>query len=96
MNILFRVIADGIDPSKIELPLNPVGSGTIKTALSLATGIAAAVAFLLIILGGLKYVTSEGDPDSVTKAKNTILYALVGLIISMTALAIVTFVVKKI
>lgn len=57
--------------------------------LSLIIGIAAVV---MIILGGLKYVTSGGDSNKVANAKGTITYALIGLVIAVLAQAIVHYV----
>ena len=48
----------------------------------------------MLIYGGLRYVISGGDSKKVTDAKNTILYAIIGLIISFLAYAIVRFVVN--
>ena len=53
------------------------------------------VAVIMIIVGGLKYITSAGDSGNVTGAKNTILYAIVGLIIVALAQVIVKFVLAK-
>ncbi len=50
---------------------------------------------IMIVIGGIKYTTSNGDSSSVTSAKNTILYAVVGLIVAMMAYAIVNYVVGK-
>lgn len=47
---------------------------------------------IMIIYGGIQYTTSAGDSGKVTSAKNTILYAIVGLIVSILAYAIVNFV----
>ena len=52
------------------------------------------VSVIMIIYGGIQYTTSAGDSGKVTNAKNTILYAIVGLIVSILAYAIVNFVVK--
>jgi hypothetical protein len=49
----------------------------------------------MIIWGGLKYITSGGDSGNVTGAKNTILYAIIGLIIVALAQFIVRFVLSK-
>jgi len=46
----------------------------------------------MIIYGGVKYSTSAGDPSKATAAKNTIMYAIVGLIVAILAFAIVRFV----
>jgi hypothetical protein len=52
-----------------------------------------AVAVIMIILGGLRYVTSNGDAKATASAKDTILYAVVGLVVAIAAYAIVNFVV---
>lgn len=49
-------------------------------------------AVIMIIIGGINYSTSMGDPDATTKAKNTIIYSLVGLIVAITAAIIITFI----
>jgi len=54
-----------------------------------------AVAVIMIIIGGLRYVMSQGDSASVQAAKNTILYSVIGLVVSMLASAIVNFVVNS-
>lgn len=51
------------------------------------------ISVIMLIYGGFRYVISGGDSKKVTDAKNTILYAIIGLIISMLAYAIVRFVI---
>ena len=51
-----------------------------------------AVSVIMIILGGLRYVTSNGDSKATASAKDTILYSVVGLVVAIAAFAIVTFV----
>ena len=46
----------------------------------------------MLIVGGVKYALSAGDAKAVTDAKNTILYALIGLVIAILAYSIVSFV----
>jgi hypothetical protein len=58
--------------------------------------IAGLVAVGYIIYGGILYVTSQGSPDQTGKAQNTILNALIGLIISVIAVAFVSFIGNKI
>lgn len=50
------------------------------------------VAVVMIILGGITYATSQGDPGKVKKGKDTILYGIIGLVVALLAYAIVTFV----
>lgn len=52
------------------------------------------VAVIVIILGGFRYVTSNGDQGQITAAKNIILYAVIGLIVAILAYVIVNFVVS--
>lgn len=54
------------------------------------------VAVIMIIVGGFRYVLSAGDSSSITAAKNTILYAVIGLVVAILAYAIVHFVVTSI
>ena len=53
------------------------------------------VSVIMIIIGGLKYITSGGDSGNITGAKNTILYAIIGLVIVALAQVIVKFVLSK-
>ena len=50
------------------------------------------VAVLMLIVGGIRYVVSSGDQNAVTGAKNTILYAVIGLVVAVLAYAAVNFV----
>lgn len=50
------------------------------------------ISVLMIVIGGLRYTLSGGDSGSLTNAKNTILYALVGLVVAVSAYAMVNFV----
>lgn len=76
-------VASGSEDSVNELITNVVN------IFSVIVGI---VAVIMIIWGGLKYITSGGDSGNVTGAKNTILYAVIGLIIVALAQVIVRFV----
>jgi len=53
------------------------------------------ISIIVMIVGGIKYVTSDGDSSKVNSAKNTILYAVIGLVVAMLAFAIVNFVVAQ-
>jgi hypothetical protein len=68
----------------------------IKRVVNILLFVVGAAAVILIIIGGIRYVTSAGDQNQITGAKNTILYAVVGLVVAAAAYAIVNFVVTKI
>lgn len=53
------------------------------------------IAIVMMIYGGFKYITSSGDSGNVTAAKNTIMYALIGLVVVALAQLIVRFVLAK-
>jgi hypothetical protein len=53
------------------------------------------ISVIMIIIGGIMYTTSAGDSGQVTKAKNTILYAVIGLVVALLAFAIVNWVVDQ-
>lgn len=78
-----------------ELPVVQADTTSIKSILSIVFAIIGAFAFLSIVACGLKYITSAGDPQKASEAKNGIIYSLLGLVIALTAQAIVAFVVKQ-
>ena len=53
------------------------------------------IAVIMIIIGGIKYITSSGDANGITSAKNTILYSVIGLVIAIMSFAIVNFVLDR-
>lgn len=67
-------------------------TNTLNTIINVIIGIVGFVAVAMIILGGISFITSQGDSAKVTKARNTILYGVVGLIVAILAFAIVNFV----
>ena len=68
----------------------------IRTIINTVIFAVGMVAVVMIILGGVNYATSQGDSTKVKKAKDTILYGIIGLVISLLAYAIVTFVLSSI
>ncbi len=68
---------------------------TITTVIDILSIIVGVVAVIMIIIGGFKFVTSGGDSNAVTSARNTIIYAAVGLVIVAVAQTLVKFIVGK-
>jgi len=66
---------------------------TMANIVNILLYVIGAVAVLVIIIGGIMYAVSAGDPGKAKKAKDTILYAVVGLAVAMLAYAIVNFVI---
>ena len=69
-------------------------NGVFKKVTNTILYIVGIIAVVMLIIGGIRYVTSGGDAKKVTDAKNTVLYAIIGLIISFLAFAIVNFVIS--
>lgn len=67
-------------------------NGIIQMIINGVIFIIGIVAVVMIILGGISYATSQGDPSKVKKGKDTILYGIIGLVIALLAYAIVNFV----
>jgi hypothetical protein len=67
----------------------------VHTIVNLLSAIVGIVAVIMIIIGGFRYITSGGNDTSVTAAKNTILYAIIGLVVVALAQIIVRFTLSK-
>lgn len=71
------------------------GQGQVESILGLVYLIAGIVAVVVIILGGIRYTTANGDSGQIAAAKNTILYAVIGLVVIIMAAAITQFVIQS-
>ena len=92
--LIYKLLAaTAIEPK--DLPHPTADSSEIQALLSILFGIIGALALLVIVVSGLRYITSAGDPEKTAKAKNGVVYALVGLAIAVSAEAIVAFVVNR-
>lgn len=77
------------------LPNVTAGPGLLSKILSLVFAITGAISLLIITIAGFKFVISSGDSNRISQARGAILYALIGLIITISGMAIVTFVLNK-
>lgn len=68
---------------------------TVKTVINILSVVVGIASVIMIILAGLKFVTSSGAPEKVSSARNTILYAVIGLVIVGLAQIIVYFVLNQ-
>ena len=65
---------------------------TLAKIINVVLAVLGIVAVIMIIMGGVTYVTSNGDATKLAKAKNTIIYSVIGLVIALLAFAVVNFV----
>jgi type IV secretory pathway VirB2 component (pilin) len=77
---------------------NPGGriSNTFQSIVNILLAIAGIIAIIVIITSGIKFASSRGDSSATTKARQTLTFAVVGLVITLLAFAIVNFVIGQI
>ena len=80
----------------IGLPEISAGSSEVESILVIVFGAAAAVAVLVIVIASLNIATGGGDPEKISRGKKTIILALVGLAIALTAEFIVLTILNRI
>lgn len=94
LHILAQISPDGVNlPNTVE-PASGEGfvSQQLQQTLMFAFAILGAIAVLIIAIAAFQYVISAGDPQKVSKAKDAIIYAMVGLAVAILAYSIVAFV----
>lgn len=82
-------------PSSVEGGGTGDIQGRIIDILNVIIGMLSVVCVIVIVIGGVQYMTSTGDAGKVKKAKDTIMYAIIGLVVCGLAAVIVNFVVKQ-
>lgn len=96
---LFKLLAQSNPLGNAEdlgLPRVEADPGQLDSVLNTVFLVAGALATVFIVVGGLKYVLSTGSPEATKKAKDTVLYAIIGLLITIFAFAIVNFVISEV
>ena len=86
------LVGDQCLPTDITNP----DSSTLQSIFTIAFVIIGALAFLMLVIAGLRYVTSQGQPEKVAEIKKQIIYSFVGLIVAAMAAVIVNFVLGRV
>lgn len=89
---VFQTCEDGSTSAVCSSSKTDNMEGFIKTVVNTLLYIIAAVSVITIIIAGIRYTTSHGDAKGVQVAKDTLLYSVVGLVVAISAYAIVNFV----
>jgi|GEM_PF-3655236 len=76
---------------------NPISGkdGALSKAINIFSYLIGAASIIMILLGSIKYITSGGNSNGVSSAKNTITYALIGVAVFLLSRAIITFVINR-
>ena len=95
-NVSALTLREGAEAARCDgCPADLFGdTGVFKQVTNTILYIVGIIAVIMLIIGGIRYVTSGGDSKKVTDAKNTVLYAIIGLVIAFLAFAIVNFVIS--
>jgi len=97
MSLLPTILAaTELFPKPSAVPQVQANSDLVASVMKVIFTTAGIVAVLIITIAAFQYVLSQGDPQKTTKAKNTILYAVVGLIVAIAGYSIVAFVIGKV
>lgn len=90
-------LQDGADSSKGKDQQTELfgDQGIFKTITNVLLFIIGAISVIMLIIGGIRYTVSNGDQAAVTSAKNTILYAVIGIVVAILAYALVNFVITS-
>lgn len=95
---LFKIISQIEDiEGSLNIPKTATADDTtISTVLSFVFAIGGSIAMIVIILAGIQFILSQGEPAKSAKARNTIIYAAVGLAVCALAFSIVRFVLASV
>ena len=93
MSILYTLIAAVKKPDSV--PDVAIDNALVTTIFNAVLAAAGAVAVVFIIWGGIQYTLSQGDASKIKKAKDTLLYSIVGLIIVMFSFVILNYVIGQ-
>ena len=91
VNLIFNLVGPVSIVNGITLPAQSAET-VLKNVLNIVYGLVGVIAVIVIIIGGINYATSSGDSARVTKGKNLLLYAIVGLAVVFTAFALTNYV----
>lgn len=91
---LIRLVAEGKSVTPVDDDTDLIEA--VTNIISAVIAVLGIVCVIVMIIGGVNYMTSSGDAGKVKKAKDTILYGLIGLVVCVLAFAIVNFVIGNI
>lgn len=88
------LFAQKIDAGDNGIP-ELTGGEVLQNGLNITYFIAGIIAVIVIIVGGIMYASSAGEASNITKAKNLILYSIIGLVVIFAAFAVTNFVIGR-
>jgi hypothetical protein len=83
------------DVASINPSLSTNLTASVKNIINVLIGVIGVVAVIMLIIGAFQFVVSSGNADSTKKAKDTILFAVIGIVVALLSFAIVNFVLSN-
>ncbi|MBR2641255.1 hypothetical protein IKD49_02245 [Candidatus Saccharibacteria bacterium] len=99
MKEIITKLAESVTVDKLPDKVGDQGNtlvNNVTAIINAVIGVLGLVCVVVMIIGGVNYMTSSGDAAKVKKAKDTILYGLIGLVVCVLAFALVNFVIVNI
>lgn len=93
---VWRYFAAPGDLDITNLPRTQANDATMQTILNVFFVISGAIAVLMVVISGVRFITSQGNPTETVKARNGIIYSVLGLLIIIFAASIVNFVIFRV
>ena len=87
-------LANGLIKAPDSVPQVTAESSKLAELIVYAGALAAAISVVVIVIAGIQFIISAGEPGKVAKARNVILYAVIGLVIALSATVIASFVAR--
>ena len=92
MGMLYSIAAL-LNQNEVNIPKPNADQASLNDILTIIFTVIGGLALLLMVIAGFRYATAQGDPQKIASAKNQILYTAIGLILAISAAAIVNFVI---
>jgi uncharacterized membrane protein YidH (DUF202 family) len=91
----FAIVIAQLFPQPDHLPKVDATDAKLKAIINIIFSILGATALLIITIAGFRFVIHQGDPQEVTKQRNSIIYAFIGLVVALASWGIVNLVISK-
>lgn len=89
-----RLLA-AFDANDVKIPHTSTAYGTLIHIMEIVFPIIGAIALLMVVIAGFRYTISSGEPAAIQKAKNQIIYSMIGLVIAIAGFVIVSFAIAR-
>jgi hypothetical protein len=94
MNIMHLFFSQLLSPGP-NIPRTPANQSTLNTIMAEVYIAIGAIGLIFMLIAGLRYITSQGDPAKIAQAKNMVIYTFIGTVIAALAWSITSYVLRQ-